>query len=74
MTHSYKPNPKDRQTPLTHKVENDRNKEGEQEPTQRHEGRRTPDSRSDRTDHIGTDNQSLERRNPGGRGPASGRK
>jgi hypothetical protein len=38
----------DRQEPGTGKVANDRNKMGQQEPTQLNEGRRTPESRHDR--------------------------
>jgi len=38
----------DRQEPGTGKVANDHNKMGHQEPTQRNEGRRTPESRHDR--------------------------
>lgn len=45
-------NPADRQTPQTGKVENDRNKQGEQAPTQKNEGKRTPESRSDREANI----------------------
>jgi hypothetical protein len=44
------------------KVANDTNKQGEQPPTQKNEGRRTPLSRSDRESHVGTDNQVLERK------------
>lgn len=57
-----KQNPRDKQPPHTGKVENDTNKVGEQEPTQINEGRRTPDSRSDREAHIGSDNQTQSRR------------
>ena len=55
----------DRQEPGQGKVENDHNRQGEQAPTQKNEARRTPESRSDRTDHIGSDNQSQSRK----RGP-----
>ena len=57
--------PQDRQEPGKHKVENDHNRQGEQAATQKNEARRTPESRSDRTDHIGSDNQSQSRK----RGP-----
>ena len=45
-------NPADKQQPGTGKVENDHNKQGEQAPTQKNEGKRTPDSRSDREANI----------------------
>lgn len=45
-------NPADQQTPQTGKVENDHNKVGNTEPTQKNEGKRTPDSRSDREANI----------------------
>jgi len=49
------------------KVENDTNKTGDQEPTQKNEGRRTPQSRNDREAHIGSGNQTQSRRgNSGG--------
>lgn len=57
-----KQSPSDKQAPLSGKVENDFNKQGEQEPTQKHEGRRTPESRADREAQIGSDNQSHQRR------------
>lgn len=46
------------------------NKQGHQPPTQKHEGQRTPVSRSDRASHVGADNQSRGRR--GGPGSPSG--
>ncbi|MEJ6020942.1 hypothetical protein [Ramlibacter sp. PS4R-6] len=63
-------NPKDKQAPQTGKVENDRNKAGEQAPTQKNEGRRTPQSRHDRESHIGGNNQNQARTGGkrGGRG------
>jgi hypothetical protein len=48
------------------KVENDTNKQGAQDPTQLNQGRRTPDSRSDREAHVGGNNQSQSRRGPAG--------
>ena len=45
-------NPVDQQEPQTGKVENDHNKQGAQPPTQKHEAKRTPDSRSDREANI----------------------
>lgn len=59
---SNKQNPRDEQTPNTGKVENDTNKLGEQAPTQLNQGKRTPDSRSDREAHVGGSNQSQSRR------------
>ncbi len=58
---SKHPSPADKQAPHTGKVENDFNKQGEQVPTQKHEGRRTPDSRHDREAQVGN-NQSKQRR------------
>ena len=61
----------DRQEPGQGKVENDHNRTGHQEPTQKNEGQRTPDSRSDRTDQVGSGNQAQSRRgskNQGGAG------
>ena len=54
------------------KLANDVNKGGYQAPTQKHEGKRTPLSRSDRESHIGADNQARGRKggpgSPGGFG------
>ena len=61
-----KQNPRDKQEPNASKVENDNNKLGEQETTQLNQGKRTPDSRSDRETHIGGSNQSQSRRGPVG--------
>lgn len=61
-----KQNLRDKQEPHTHKVENDTNKLGEQDPTQLNQGKRTPDSRSDREAHVGGSNQSQSRRGPVG--------
>jgi hypothetical protein len=60
------PNPRDKQAPHTGKVENDTNKLGEQAPTQVNQGKRTPESRSDRESHVGGSNQSQSRRGPAG--------
>lgn len=57
-----KQNPRDKQAPLSGKVENDTNKLGEQAPTQKNEGRRTPESRHDREAQVGGQNQSQARR------------
>lgn len=59
---SRNPSPADKQAPMTGKVENDFNKQGEQAPTQKNEGRRTPESRGDRDSQLGSDNQSNARR------------
>jgi len=59
-------NPRDKQPPHTGKVENDTNKLGEQDPTQINQGKRTPESRSDRESHVGGSNQSQSRRGPAG--------
>ncbi len=61
-------NPSDKQAPLSGKVENDFNRRGEQKPTQRNEGRRTPLSRHDRESQLGSDNQSRSRRGASGGG------
>jgi len=52
------------------KLLNDANKAGHQTPTQKHEGRRTPLSRSDRESFIGADNQGRGQRGRLG-GPGS---
>lgn len=52
----------DKQAPLSGKVENDFNKTGDQPPTQKNEGRRTPASRHDREAKVGSQNQSKTRR------------
>ena len=44
--------PADKQQPQTGKVENDHNKVGQQPATQKNEGKRTPESRSDREANI----------------------
>lgn len=61
-----KSNPRDKQAPQSGKVENDTNKMGEQAPTQLNQGKRTPESRSDRESHVGGGNQSQSRRAPPG--------
>ena len=61
-------NPQDKQAPLSGKVENDFNKMGEQKPTQKNEGRRTPKSRKDRESNLGGDNQNQARRGAAGIG------
>jgi hypothetical protein len=61
-------NSPDKQTPLAGKVENDFNKMGQQRPTQKNEGRRTPESRSDRESRVGSQNQTRSRSRSGSRG------
>jgi len=63
-----KQNPRDKQAALSGKVENDFNKLGEQKPTQKNEGKRTPQSRHDREAKIGGDNQNQARRGAAGIG------
>lgn len=61
-------NPRDKQAPQSGKVENDSNKLGEQNPTQKNEGKRTPESRHDREGHVGSQNQTQARKGAGGMG------
>jgi hypothetical protein len=61
MTHRYKANPQDQQTGQSGKAENDANKLGNGKPTQTNEGRRTPQSRHDREDHIGNNQVKVRR-------------
>ncbi len=56
----------DKQAPHTGKVENDTNKVGNKDTTQINQGKRTPESRSDRESNIGGSNQSQTRRGPVG--------
>ena len=58
----------DKQAPLSGKVENDFNKVGNEAPTQKNEGKRTPQSRHDRESHVGSQNQSQSRQG----GPSGG--
>ncbi len=44
------------------KLANDRNRAGQAPPTQKNEARRTPASRHDRDDHLGSANQPRTRR------------
>jgi hypothetical protein len=66
MTHQYKNTPHDEQAGKTGKVENDRNKQGEQVPTQKNESRRTPKSRHDRENHIGNNQVKVRGGSPQG--------
>ncbi len=53
--------------PGTGKLANDRNQVGEETPTQKNEGRRSPESRHDRLTQAGSANQvSARRGGPGG--------
>ncbi len=61
---SVSQNSRDQQASHTGKVSNDTNKVGHQASTQLNQGHRTPDSRSDRESHVGSDNQSQSRRKP----------
>lgn len=78
MTHKYHPNPQDKQAALSGKVENDTNKQGHQAPTQKNEGKRTPQSRHDREDHIGNNQSKMRGGSPQGSNtfspPNSGRR
>lgn len=65
---SHKQNPRDEQAPQSGKVANDSNKLGNQDPTQKNEGKRTPESRSDRESQLGSSNQSQSRRGRAGSG------
>ena len=56
----------DKQAPHTGKVENDTNQVGNKDNTQINQGKRTPESRSDRESNIGGSNQSQTRRGPVG--------
>lgn len=62
------PQDRDKQTGQTGKVENDHNKAGDTQPTQKNEPRRTPQSRHDRDTHLGSDNQNQSRRGGAGSG------
>ena len=59
-------NPRDKQAPQSGKVENDFNKLGEQRPTQKNEGRRTPASRHDREAQVGNNQTQMRRGGPAG--------
>jgi hypothetical protein len=61
MTHKYIGSKQDKQTGQSGKVENDTNKLGKERPTQTNEGRRTPQSRHDREDHIGNNQVKVRR-------------
>jgi hypothetical protein len=64
MTHQYKNRPVDKQPAMTGKSENDTNKLGNTKPTQKNEGKRTPESRHDREDHIGNNQSKMRSGSP----------
>ncbi len=67
--------PEDRQEPNRGKYGNDRNKVGDTQPTQKNEGRRTPESRHDRQTISGGPMNVIQARTGGkgaGRGPRGG--
>jgi hypothetical protein len=61
MTKKHIASEQDKQTGQSGKVENDSNKLGKERPTQTNEGRRTPQSRHDREDHIGNNQVKVRR-------------
>ena len=71
MTHKDKRPMQDKQAGLSGKVENDTNKQGKGQATQTHEGRRTPQSRSDREGHIGNNQGKMRGGSPQGSNTAS---
>jgi hypothetical protein len=74
MTHKYKAGPQDKQAALSGKSDNDFNKQGNEKPTQKNEGQRTPHSRADRDQHIGTNQTQMRRGAPNqGEGRRKGR-
>lgn len=64
MTHQYKNGPADEQAPKSGKVANDTNKLGNEKPTQKNEGQRTPESRHDRENHIGNNQKKMRAGSP----------
>ncbi|HEY8359831.1 MAG TPA: hypothetical protein VIL30_20440 [Ramlibacter sp.] len=72
MSHRYHPHPEDQQAPQSGKNENDTNKQGQEPPTQKNEGRRTPDSRHDREAQVGGTNQHQVRTGNSGQGDRGG--
>jgi hypothetical protein len=73
MSKKYRPAMADKQAAQSGKVENDTNKVGQEAPTQKNEGRRTPMSRHDREDHIGgQSNQTPARTGRAGQGERGG--
>jgi hypothetical protein len=66
MTHRYKNSPQDQQAAHTGKVANDTNKMGNERPTQKNEGQRTPESRHDREAQIGNNQSKMRGGSPQG--------
>lgn len=64
MTHRYKNGIQDKQAAMTGKSENDTNKLGRAEATQKNEGRRTPNSRHDRDNLIGNNQTHMRQGGP----------
>lgn len=64
MTHKYRPSSQDRQEPLSGKSGNDTNKLGNTRPTQKNEGKRTPQSRNDRDQLIGNNQTHMRKGGP----------
>jgi phage repressor protein C with HTH and peptisase S24 domain len=62
LTMAKHQNARDQQTGSSGKVANDTNKLGETRPTQKNEGRRTPESRHERDSQVGSHNQNQARR------------
>ena len=73
MTKKYMRSEQDKQTPMSGKSANDTNKLGKEKPTQKNEGRRTPESRHDREAQIGgKSNQNQVRTGRAGQGDKGG--
>ena len=66
MTKKHIQSAQDKQTGRSGKVENDTNKLGKAQATQKNEGRRTPKSRHDREDHIGNNQTKVRGGSPQG--------
>ena len=64
MTHQYKSRPHDAQAPQSGKLANDVNKQGDQPPTQKNQGLRTPQSRGDRDDKLGNNQSHMRQGGP----------
>jgi len=64
MSKKYIGSSQDKQVGRSGKLENDTNKLGKGQASQSNEGRRTPQSRNDREDHVGSSNQHKLRSAP----------
>lgn len=71
MTKKYMQSPADKQAGHSGMVENDSNKLGKGQASQVNEGRRTPNSRHDRENHIGNDQTKMRAGSPQGINTAS---